>query len=121
MLNTKLQEEKRINKKKKAMERRNKNGKKPHEKHVRGKSKFSNKYRDRIASIKEADEKARIKSEKEAMKRKANKINNKHTPEGTKTTKPKSARGRGRRVKTKSELRDEMMKTLNESSYMNKK
>ena len=121
MLNTKLQEEKRINKKKKAMERRNKNGKKPHEKHVRGKSKFSNKYRDRIASIKEADEKARIKSEKEAMKRKANKINNKHTPEGTKTTKPKSTRGRGRRVKTKSELRDEMMKTLNESSYMNKK
>ena len=117
MLNTKLQEEKRINKKKKAMERRNKNGKKPHEKHVRGKSKFSNKYRDRIASIKEADEKARIKSEKEAMKRKANKINNKHTPEGTKTTKPKSARGRGRRVKTKSELRDEMMKTLNESNY----
>ena len=120
MLNTKLQEEKRINKKKKAMEKRNRNGKKPKEKHVRGKSKFSNKYSERIASIKEADEKARIKTEKENMRRKANRTNNKNTSEGTKTTKPKSARGRGRRVKTKAELREEMMKTLNESSYRNK-
>ena len=121
MLNTKLQEEKRINKKKKAMARRNKNGKKTHEKHVRGKSKFSNKYSERIASIREADEKARIKTEKENMKRKANKTtkaNNKNISEGTKTTKPKSARGR--RAKTKAELRDEMMKTLNESGYMKK-
>ena len=120
MLNTKLQEEKRINKKKKAMEKRNKNGKKPQEKHVRGKSKFSNKYSERIASIREADEKARIKTEKENMRRKANKTtkpSNKNIAEGTKTTKPKSARGRGRRVKTKAELREEMMKTLNESSY----
>ena len=121
MLNTKLQEEKRINKKKKAMARRNKNGKKTHEKHVRGKSKFSNKYSERIASIREADEKARIKTEKENMKRKANKTtkaNNKNISEGTKTTKPKSARGR--RAKTKAELRDEMMKTLNKSGYMKK-
>ena len=121
MLNTKLQEEKRINKKKKAMARRNKNGKKTHEKHVRGKSKFSNKYSERIASIREADEKARIKTEKENMKRKANKTtkaNNKNISKGTKTTKPKSARGR--RAKTKAELRDEMMKTLNESGYMKK-
>ncbi len=120
MLNTKLQEEKRINKKKKAMERRNKNGKKPHEKHVRGKSKFSNKYSERIASIREADEKARIKTEKENMKRKANKIaktNNRNITEDSKTTKPKSARGRGRRTKTKEELREEMLKTLNESSH----
>ena len=120
MLNTKLQEEKRINKKKKAMERRNKNGKKPQEKHVRGKSKFSNKYRDRIASIKEADEKARIKSEKEAMKRKANKMYDKNEGTSIKPTKPKSARGRGRRVKTKEELREEMLKTLNESDYIKK-
>lgn len=117
MLNTKLQEEKRINKKKKAMERKNKNGKKSNEKHVRGKSKFSNKYSDRIASIKEADEKARIKTEKEIMRRKAN---NKNMTEGTKTTKPKSARGKGRRIKTKAELREEMMKTLNESGYKKK-
>ena len=120
MLNTKLQEEKRINKKKKAMARKNKNSRKPQEKHVRGKSKFSNKYSERIASIREADEKARIKTEKENMKRKANKTNHKDTSEGTKTAKPKSARGRGRRTKTKEELREEMMKTLNESGY-NKK
>ena len=37
--------------------KRNKNGKKSHEKHVRGKSKFSNKYSERIKSIKESDEK----------------------------------------------------------------
>ncbi len=117
MLNTKLQEEKRINKKKKAMEKRNRNGKKPKEKHVRGKSKFSNKYSERIASIKEADEKARIKTEKENMRRKANKTTSRNLSEDIKTTKPKSARGRGRRMKTKAELREEMMKTLNESSY----
>lgn len=118
MLNTKLQEEKRINKKKKAMEKRNKNGKKSHEKHVRGKSKFSNKYSERIASIKQADEKARVKTEKENMKRKANKTNHRsENNEENKTTKPKCARGRGRRMKTKAELREEMMKTLNESNY----
>ena len=117
MLNTKLQEEKRINKKKKAMEKRNKNGKKSHEKHVRGKSKFSNKYSERIASIKQVDEKARVKTEKENMKRKANKTNHRSENEESKTTKPKSARGRGRRMKTKAELREEMMKTLNESNY----
>ena len=121
MLNTKLQEEKRINKKKKAMARKNKNGKRPQEKHVRGKSKFSNKYSERIASIREADEKARIKTEKENMKRKANKMYDKNDGESIKQTKPKSARGRGRRMKTKAELREEMMKTLNESDYMNKK
>ena len=117
MLNTKLQEEKRINKKKKAMARKNKNGKKSHEKHVRGKSKFSNKYSERIASIREADEKARIKTEKENMKRKANKMYDKNDGTSIKPTKPKSARGRGRRMKTKAELREEMMKTLNESDY----
>ena len=120
MLNTKLQEEKRINKKKKAMARKNKNGKKSHEKHVRGKSKFSNKYSERIASIREADEKARIKTEKENMKRKANKVYDKNDGTSIKPTKPKSARGRGKRMKTKAELREEMMKTLNESDYLKK-
>ena len=120
MLNTKLQEEKRINKKKKAMARKNKNGKRPQEKHVRGKSKFSNKYSERIASIREADEKARIKTEKENMKRKANKLTSKNASEEIKATRPKSARGKGRRMKTKAELRNEMMKTLNESDYLKK-
>ena len=120
MLNTKLQEEKRINKKKKAMARKNKNGKKSHEKHVRGKSKFSNKYSERIASIREADEKARIKTEKENVRRKVNRMYDGDGDERTKTIKPKSARGRGRRMKTKAELREEMMKTLNESGYKKK-
>ena len=115
MLNTKLQEEKRINKKKKAMEKKNKSGKKTHEKHLRGKSKFSNKYSERIASIKEADEKARIKTE--SARKRMNKTYDKNEEEIHKTTKPKSARGRGRRVKTKAELREEMMKTLNDSTY----
>ena len=115
MLNTKLQEEKRINKKKKAMARKNKNGKKPQEKHVRGKRKFSNKYSERIASIREADEKARRKTEKEAMKRKNNRGNHKSANGEAKTTKPKSARGKTR--KTKTELRDEMIKILNDSNY----
>src|SRR5699024_1628898 len=84
MLNTKLQEEKRINKKKKAMARKNKNGKKPHEKHVRGKSKISNKYSERIASIREADKKAIIKTEKENMKRKASKMYDKNDGESVK-------------------------------------
>ena len=117
MLNTKLQEEKRINKKKKAMARKNKNGKKSHEKHVRGKSKFSNKYSERIASIRAADEKARIKTEKENMKRKTTKMYDVNDGELIKTTKPKSTRGRGRRMKTKAEIREEMMKKLNESKY----
>ena len=117
MLNTKLQEEKRINKMKKAMTRKNKNGKKSHEKHVRGKSKFSNKYSERIASIRAADEKARIKTEKENMKRKTTKMYDVNDGELIKTTKPKSTRGRGRRIKTKAEIREEMMKKLNESKY----
>lgn len=63
MLNTKLKEEKRINKIKKNMERKSKKGIEPKEKNSskKGKSKFSNKYSDRIASIREADEKARKK------------------------------------------------------------
>ena len=40
-----------------------------------------------------------------------------HDNEDIKTTKPKSARGRGRRMKTKAELREEMLKTLNDSNY----
>ena len=126
MLNTKLQEEKRINKKKKDFARRNKNEKKKVENNRKGKSKFSNKYSNRIASIREADEKARKKMEKELAKKKASKlpkttnktIQSKKSDVKTeiKPTKPKSARGRGRR-KGKDELREEMLKSLNDSLY----
>ena len=71
MLNTKLREEKRINKIKKSMKKKqNKNVKtKKHMDTPKSKSKFSNKYSDRIASIREADQKAKIKTQKEQNKK----------------------------------------------------
>lgn len=108
MLNTKLREEKRIGKIKKAMkkkEKREKEGKPV--KTQKGKSKFSNKYSDRIASIREADEKAKIKMQKEQTKkdRKETKkktstaAKTKRVKEETKNGKPKSARGMRRNTK----------------------
>ncbi len=58
MLNNKLREEKRINKTKKETNKRlKKYGKKSNNEITKGKSKFSNKYRDRIVAIKKADAK----------------------------------------------------------------
>ena len=75
MLNTKLREEKRINKIKKEMRKKEKRGQTSKTlDSKRGKSKFSNKYSDRIASIKESNEKARKKIEKEEN-RKNRKLN----------------------------------------------
>lgn len=100
MLNTKLREEKRIGKIKKAMkkkEKREKEGKSV--KTPKGKSKFSNKYSDRIASIREADEKARIKTQKEQIKKERKETKKKTSTtvktrrEEDKNRKPKSARG----------------------------
>ena len=86
MLNTKLREDKRINKikrtmKKKEKKNRNKSGK---EKVKRGASKFSNKYKDRIASIREADAKARVKMDKEIAE---------YFYDGIKMNKPKKLNG----------------------------
>lgn len=67
MLNTKLREEKRINKIKKSMKKKAKKGnegKRNKLTNIRGKSKFSNKYSDRIQSIKQSDEKAAIRKSK---------------------------------------------------------
>ena len=105
MLNTKLQEEKRINKKKKSSARRKTN--KKEEKVPRGKSKFSNKYSERIASIREADEKARRKTEER------------------RTSKAKHQATRGKNSNNKKEnkidehekIRGEMLNTLNKSKY----
>ena len=74
MLNTKLREEKRINKIKKRMAKKEKKqlegkaGKR--EKERKGKSKFSSKYSDRIESIREADRIARRKVQRDQVKRK---------------------------------------------------
>ena len=122
MLNTKLREEKRINKIKKSMERREKKGKtEKHTENKRGKSKFSSKYSDRIASIREADEKAKIKKE-ENKKIKKNKESNeskrgnsRERNEKQKSSiehqRPKSARGKR---KTPQQIREEMLAKLNE-------
>ena len=114
MLNTKLREEKRINKIKKSMEKRSKrvNGDKKHE-NKKGKSKFSNKYSDRIAAIREADEKVRTRMEKEEIKR-SKKIGNKNEIQRSRkkdskeivsedqtnaqVQRPKSARGRKKTI-----------------------
>lgn len=67
MLNNKLREEKRIGKIKKSMKKKEKRkGNEKRVKTVKGKSKFSNKYKDRIASIREADEK--LQNEKSKIK-----------------------------------------------------
>lgn len=72
MLNTKLKEEKRINKIKKRMEKKEKKYRRRGEpikpKRLKSRSKFSHKYSDRIESIKEADAKVRMKMEEEAIK-----------------------------------------------------
>jgi len=122
MLNNKLREEKRINKIKKNMEKKEKrnNGVEPKEDKRRGKSKFSNKYSDRIASIREADEKARLKMEKELAKKakKTNKPKNSNvTTKKSQSTKPKSARGR---KKTPQQIREEMLKKLEDSKLNDK-
>lgn len=109
MLNTKLREEKRINKIKKNMAKKAKKGKTTKkEAHMKSKSKFSNKYSERIASIKEADAKVKQKMQKELAKK------SKKVEKGEKvvTSKPKSARGRKR---TPQEIREEMIKQLENS------
>ena len=116
MLNTKLREEKRIDKIKKSMKGREKRGKE--EKCVKvpkGKSKFRNKYNERIKSIREADENAKIKAENEQVKKekkeqakkekqeakkKTTTAKTKKTKEETLNAKPKSARGRRRNTKS---------------------
>ena len=126
MLNTKLREEKRINRIKKDMERKAKKGKSGKQKETtkRGKSKFSNKYSERIASIREADAKARRKLEKESKKDKknANTSNTSKLPKSakvanrTKTTKVSTKTNK----KTPQQLREEMIKKLENSNLNNK-
>lgn len=111
MLNTKLREEKRIGKIQKSMKRREKREKEGKRVKIpRGKSKFRNKYSERIESIREADEKAKIRAEKEQTKREKKEQVKKEKQEAKKRTtttatktkkditnaKPKSARGRRR-------------------------
>lgn len=113
MLNTKLREDKRINKLKKQAERKSKKPVKENKVDNKRKSKFSNKYSERIASIKDADEKIKRKQqeeEKKALKKENEKLAIKRNIAAS--TKPKSARGR---KKTPQEIREEMLKELEKS------
>ena len=83
----------------------NKNKKHPREKTKRT-SKFSNKYSDRIASIREADEMIKLKEEKMKKKTKS-KSKDKIKAENETNKKQKN--------KSPQEIREEMLKTLKDS------
>ncbi len=102
MLNNKLREEKRIGKIKKRMAKkaqREREGKVHEKPQLKSKSKFSSKYSDRIKSIREADKKALRKSKA-----------NKKTSRKTKIVASKKPR-----KKTNQEIREEMLKKLENS------
>ena len=107
MLSNKLREEKRINKIKKKTaqkDKRIKSGKKDNNV-LKSKSKFSTKYSDRIASIREADKKAESKSKQREKKGKTRK-----GIKGKDVTKKK----------TPQEIREEMLKQLENSKLKDK-
>lgn len=106
MLNTKLREDKRISKLKRQAEKKNKRPvSSNNEKEKKRKSKFSNKYSERIASIRESDEKVRRRQEQENKKVRKT-IVEKAKAEKAKPTKPKSARGR---KKSPQQIREEIL------------
>lgn len=105
MLNNKLREDKRINKIKKQMKKEEIKGKKEDNKNHKRSSKFSSKYSDRIESIKQSDEMIKLKEQK--MKKEEKKSKNTASI-------PKSQRGRKRR--TPQEIREDMLKKLEDSN-----
>lgn len=125
MMNTKLKADKEINKKKRATAKAGKrhNNK---EKVARGKSKFSNKYSERIASIRESDNMENRKK-RQAKKRQTSKrhssssddiVKNKLIPEDVTESSTKSEkveRHNSRRRKSREDLKAEMEKTLKNS------
>lgn len=139
MLNNKLREEKRINKIKKKTEKKERKiaegklGK--HDRGLKSKSKFSTKYSDRIASIREADAKAERKKKQRTTKNR-NRVDEESFD--VKRSKPKSQRGKTQKKKTtakrfadtknknekkksKEEIRAEMLKKLENSKLNDRK
>ncbi|MBQ3415090.1 MAG: uridine diphosphate-N-acetylglucosamine-binding protein YvcK [Clostridia bacterium] len=108
MLSTKLKEDKRINKLKKQTEKKEKRPvDKATNKDKKRKSKFSNKYSERIASIRESDK--NMAKRKQAVQNKKSvdeKMANTEETKIPKSSKPKSARGR---KKTPQQIREEML------------
>ena len=122
MMNTKLKADKQINKKKKATEKARKRGKTTEKPVNRGKSKFSNKYRERIASIRESDELANRKKRqakaKNSSKVKRNRIETKSSqtkPKHNKVTKEPKHDFSSKRMKTIDDIKAEMERTLKDS------
>lgn len=131
MLNNKLKEDKRINKIKKQMKKNNKRPRKNNKDNRKKVSKFSNKYSDRIESIRQSNEMEKIKEQK-AKKENKIKQNNEKMQEDEEVLKfrkeyeksmkepkknvmamPKSQRGRKKR--TPQEIREDMLKKLENS------
>ena len=108
MLNNKLKEDKRINKIKKQMAREAKKGNKENKQTHKKNSKFSNKYSERIESIKQADEMIKLKEQK--MK-KEEKKKNKSTAKNKNNSVSKN-----QNKKTPQEIREEMLKKLEDSN-----
>ena len=143
MLNNKLREDKRINKIKRRMEKDAKKGKKEKKDKRKRTSKFSSKYSERIESIKQANEMIKLKEQKlkkdakKAAKMKAKQeeklredesvlnfrkeyeksmtqpVKNNTTPNYN--AMPKSQRGR--KKKSPQEIREEMLKKLEDSNW----
>ena len=110
MLSNKLREDKRKQKIQKKMEKKEKkNLKNPNKakEEKRSKSKFSSKYSERIASIREADEKTKKKNQQRKQSQ-----NKKPKAKTTKVNHPET---RQRAKKTPQEIREEMLKELEKS------
>lgn len=113
MLNTKLREEKRINKIKKDMAKKAKKQVKTskHEKQWKTKSKFSDKYSDRIASIREADSKAKARNENREKAKSTSKTRTRNVETRSSKTREqnkkmnKTRQKEGTRVKTRADMK----------------
>ncbi|MBR3163438.1 MAG: YvcK family protein [Clostridia bacterium] len=142
MMNSKLKADKQINKKKKAEAKARKKGVDRSKSTIKGKSKFSNKYSERIASIRESSQNS-DKRKKQAVrpkttrktrttqnkkididppKKAAKKETKEKTTRTTRTTRKTNTRTRqktgthtAKRMKTKADLKAEMEETLKNS------
>ena len=119
-VNNKLKEEKRINKIKKRTAKnaqREREGKISKSKKNKGKSKFSSKYSDRIESIREADKKAenKMKQRKNKENKTRVKTNTKVRTTNARTRRKKIASRNTNQIKTSQEIREEMLKKLENS------
>ena len=127
MLSNKLREEKRINKIKKKMKKKDLKAAKDvsgkHQSPLKSKSKFSSKYSERIASIREADRKAEAKAKQRNQKEKAKSRRGKAPRKNSVTRKNLEQRRNNNTTRKKSpqEIRAEMLKKLENSKLNDRK